>query len=113
MDINQNSTEKSADKQADTGWQHTESEAEKKEKPELKLPVNLSMKLPSLKMPEGGLKAWIKTKFGEYKRVYSITKKPDKAEFTATVKASGLGIIVIGVLGFIITMIVQIIQMTK
>ncbi len=117
MDTNQDRTEtpedKQADKPADAGWQHTESEPEKSKKPELKLPMNLSMKMPSFKMPEGGLKAWIKTKLGEYKRVYSITKKPDKSEFTATVKASGLGIIVIGMVGFVITMIVQLIQMSK
>ena len=65
------------------------------------------------KMPEGGFLQWLKNKLGEYKRVYSITKKPDKAEFTATVKAAGLGIIVIGMVGFIITMILQVIQMVK
>jgi protein translocase SEC61 complex gamma subunit len=32
-------------------------------------------------------------------------------EYKAIVKASGLGLIVIGMLGFIITMIVQVIQM--
>ena len=38
-------------------------------------------------------------------RVLRITKKPDKTEFTTIVKVSGLGILIIGLLGFIIQMI--------
>ena len=116
MDTLQGSTDASDKKEADAGWQHTPSESEAKhaEKSELKMPIDVSsIKMPSFKMPEGGIMNLIKRKLGEYKRVYSITKKPDRTEFTATVKASGLGILVIGVLGFIITMIVQLIQMVK
>lgn len=35
-------------------------------------------------------------------RVLRITKKPNKEEFKVIVKVSGLGIIVIGLIGFII-----------
>jgi len=38
----------------------------------------------------------------ECKRVLKITKKPDKMEFKTIVKISGLGIIIIGLVGFII-----------
>ncbi len=51
---------------------------------------------------------WIyKTKiwFLEYKRVLIVTKKPTKEEFITIVKVSGLGILLIGLLGFIIQMI--------
>lgn len=114
MDNLQDSTGASDKKEADAGWQHTESEAKPAGKSELKMPIDVSgIKMPSFKMPEGGIMNMIKRKLGEYKRVYSITKKPDKTEFMATVKASGLGILVIGMVGFIITMIVQLIQMAK
>ena len=38
-------------------------------------------------------------------RVLRVTKKPDKFEFTTIVKVSGLGILIIGLIGFIIQMI--------
>ena len=40
-------------------------------------------------------------------RVLKITKKPDKFEFKTIVKASGLGILVIGLIGFLLHAIVQ------
>ena len=47
---------------------------------------------------------WFKLKrFGiECIRVLKVTKKPDKFEFKTIVKVSGLGMIIIGVVGFII-----------
>ena len=41
----------------------------------------------------------------ECKRVLKITKKPSNEEFKAIVKVSGLGILVIGAIGFIIQLI--------
>jgi protein transport protein SEC61 subunit gamma-like protein len=41
----------------------------------------------------------------EYKRVITVTKKPTKEEFITIVKVSALGILAIGLLGFIIQMI--------
>ena len=38
-------------------------------------------------------------------RVLRITKKPNKTEFITIVKASGLGMLIIGLIGFIIQMI--------
>jgi len=53
-------------------------------------------------------KKTIKTKlksFGkECLRVLKVTKKPNKEEFKTIVKVSGLGILIIGMLGFIIQM---------
>ncbi len=46
----------------------------------------------------GKLKAFIK----ECKRVLKITKKPDNAEFKTIVKVSGLGMLIIGLIGFLI-----------
>ena len=41
----------------------------------------------------------------ECKRVFMITKKPSIKEFKAIVKVTGIGILVIGVLGFLIQML--------
>jgi len=48
---------------------------------------------------------WIQTK-----RVLRVTKKPDKQEFFTIAKVSGLGILVIGLIGFIFHIINQIIM---
>ena len=54
---------------------------------------------------------WMRLKrFGiECLRVIRITKKPDKQEFTTIVKASGIGILIIGGIGFVLTLLRQII----
>ena len=52
---------------------------------------------------------WIKFKsfVGECVRVLKVTRKPDKIEFKTIVKVSGLGMILIGLIGFLITMAKQ------
>lgn len=47
----------------------------------------------------------IKSKFTEYGRVLRVTKKPSRQEFVTIMKVSGLGILAIGLLGFILQMI--------
>ncbi|MFH1072617.1 MAG: protein translocase SEC61 complex subunit gamma [Nanoarchaeota archaeon] len=46
----------------------------------------------------------------ECKRVLLVTKKPDKEEFKVTVKVSALGIAVLGAIGFIISIISQLLK---
>ncbi|MFH1850152.1 MAG: protein translocase SEC61 complex subunit gamma [archaeon] len=47
-------------------------------------------------------------RFGnECLRVLRITRKPDRTEFMTIVKVSGLGIIIIGFIGFAIQMLKQ------
>ena len=50
----------------------------------------------------------LKTFAKECLRVFRITKKPGKEEFKIVVKVSGIGILVIGFLGFLIQMIWEI-----
>ena len=52
---------------------------------------------------------WIRFKsfINECIRVLKVTRKPSKEEFRTIVKVSGLGMILIGLIGFIITMIKQ------
>ena len=47
----------------------------------------------------------LKTFLIEAKRVYRITRKPNKQEFKTIVKITAIGIAVIGVIGFIISTI--------
>ena len=52
---------------------------------------------------------WIRFKrfINESVRVLRITRKPNKEEFKTIVKVSGLGMVLIGLIGFIITMVKQ------
>ncbi len=52
----------------------------------------------------------LKTFAIECKRVFTITKKPSKEEFKIIVKASGIGMLVIGLLGFIIQVVFQLLK---
>ena len=41
----------------------------------------------------------------ECRRVLKITKKPDATEFKTIVRVSGLGMLIIGLIGFLISMV--------
>ena len=100
MDLNQDSAEKKDEASHN-------SQSEEQHKPLSPLMQKVMEKqgkkfyMPKFHMPN------LKEKFAEYGRVLKVTKKPDVAEFKAIVKAAGLGITVIGVLGFIVAIIVQ------
>lgn len=59
--------------------------------------------------PKPTLMQKLKKFYGECLRVLTVTKKPDKIEYKTIVKVSGIGIMIIGAIGFIITMIKQLI----
>lgn len=42
-------------------------------------------------------------------RVFKITKKPSKEEYRTIVKVSGIGILIIGFIGFVIQVLFQLI----
>jgi len=44
---------------------------------------------------------------GECRRILKVTKKPSSFEFKTIVKVSGIGILLIGLVGFLIQMIKQ------
>lgn len=46
-----------------------------------------------------------KAKFNEYKRVLQIAEKPDREEFEMAAKITGAGMLIIGVIGFIMYLI--------
>ena len=47
--------------------------------------------------------------YGECLRVLTITKKPSSVEYKTIVKVSGLGMAAIGIIGFIITLVKQLV----
>ncbi|MBD3259338.1 protein translocase SEC61 complex subunit gamma [Candidatus Woesearchaeota archaeon] len=51
----------------------------------------------------------IKSYFIECRRVLKVTKKPTRDEFKTIVKVSGLGMIIIGLIGFLVTMVAHVI----
>ena len=53
-------------------------------------------------------KSRLRSMLTEYSRVLRITKKPSKEEYKTIVKVSGLGIAIIGAIGFLIHLISQI-----
>ena len=53
------------------------------------------------------IKGKLNSKLKEYWRVLRLTKKPNMDEFKTIVKVSGLGMIIIGMIGFAITLVVQ------
>lgn len=57
------------------------------------------------------MRVWGKLKdfWVQCRRVLRVTKKPDKQEFITIAKVSGLGILIIGLIGFILHFINQII----
>jgi len=54
--------------------------------------------------------AGLKDTFKGWDRVLKLSRKPRRQEYITITKVTGLGAIVIGVIGFIIRMIVQILE---
>jgi protein transport protein SEC61 subunit gamma-like protein len=51
----------------------------------------------------------IRNYLSECRRVLKLTKKPDRNEFKMIVKVTGIGLLAIGLIGFIVSMIKQLI----
>jgi protein transport protein SEC61 subunit gamma-like protein len=108
MDLNQGqSGERKPDEETSGNSQDNQAQAPaEKPKFSMKIPqLGLSGQkfyMPKLKMPN------LREKLTEYGRVLKVTKRPDSIEFKTIVKASGLGITIIGVIGFIVAIVAQI-----
>ena len=119
MDINSKENEKEEKIEETSQNSQPQSEPKPEEKKEETQKPKLQVQNPTLQKMMAGEKFYMpkfkmpnfKEKFAEYGRVLKVTKKPDAEEFKAIVKASGIGIVVIGMVGFIIAIIVQLIQM--
>jgi len=51
----------------------------------------------------------ISLKLSEYIRVLKLTRKPSREEFTVIAKVSGAGILLIGLIGFVIYLLITVI----
>ena len=70
--------------------------------------ADLDVELPEIKLPKlKEIPGATKRKLKEYRRVLNITKKPDQEEYTAISKVTGLGLLIIGAVGFAIFLVVQ------
>ncbi|MBI2041217.1 MAG: protein translocase SEC61 complex subunit gamma [DPANN group archaeon] len=71
------------------------------------------LEMPKINMPkiqiEGLPTGKITNKLKEYRRVLQITKKPDMEEFKTIVKASAIGVAILGAMGFVVAIIAQLI----
>lgn len=52
----------------------------------------------------------IQERLKEWNRVIKLSRKPRRHEFVMVAKVTGIGIIIVGLIGFIIRMIIQIFQ---
>lgn len=59
--------------------------------------------------PDRSLKGRLKAFIKESGRVLRITKKPSKDEFLTILKVTAIGTVIIGLIGFIVYMVVNII----
>lgn len=48
---------------------------------------------------------WIARFFESSKRIYIVSKKPDSKEYSTMAKVTGIGIILVGIIGYIVTLI--------
>lgn len=65
----------------------------------------------NIKETLGGLIGGLKSFIQQCRRVLLVSSKPDKEEYSMSVKITGIGIVIIGVIGFILFMIFQLLVM--
>ncbi|RMF90081.1 MAG: protein translocase SEC61 complex subunit gamma [Methanobacteriota archaeon] len=56
---------------------------------------------------------FVRSTFKSWERVLRLSRKPRRDEFIAVTKITGLGALVVGVIGFLIRMAVQIINYVR
>jgi len=83
-----------------------ESEESKPEVPKEEPKPEKKKEVEKIKKPKGhGIFSRIKNKIVQYKRVMNIARKPERDEYTQSLKVIVSGILFIGVIGFIIFLI--------
>jgi len=58
------------------------------------------IKIPKPRGP--GIFDRLKNKISQFRRVLEVSQKPDREEFVSSAKITGVGIIFIGIIGFVI-----------
>jgi len=77
-------------------------ESHAQEEPKQEIPKKLEQEVRQVGAPVSGRMEKLKAFIMECKRVLRVTKKPDKQEFTTIVKISAIGMAIIGVIGFLV-----------
>ncbi len=54
-------------------------------------------------------RTWLNSQYQKHKRVWRLLKKPSMQEFKTTAKVSAVGLIIIGAMGFIISVAMKMI----
>lgn len=80
-----------------------------KAEPKQEIPQKLVQQTQQIGAPVPGRLDKLKAFIVECKRVLRVTKKPNKQEYMTIVKVSAIGMAIIGVIGFLIHFIEQII----
>ncbi|MCK4491413.1 MAG: protein translocase SEC61 complex subunit gamma [Candidatus Altiarchaeales archaeon] len=47
-------------------------------------------------------RGWIVKAYRETRRIFRLTRKPKRSEFSETAKITGLGMVLVGLIGFVI-----------
>ena len=53
-------------------------------------------------------KLWANSNFQQYKRVWRLLKRPTMQEFKMIAKVSALGLLIIGAVGFVFSLVVKV-----
>jgi len=64
-----------------------------------------SEKQPQLLEEKPSIFSGIKRFFRSARRIFVVSKKPDRGEYSTIAKVTGLGIIIIGIIGFVLILI--------
>jgi protein transport protein SEC61 subunit gamma-like protein len=68
-------------------------------------PTEIIKKQEEMKEKKPSIFLKIKEKISQYKRVINVSRKPSKEEFFSSIKITGSGIALIGVIGFVIFLV--------
>jgi protein transport protein SEC61 subunit gamma-like protein len=77
-------------------------EVKEETKPEVKEEPKKEKHKKSEKEKKPGIVSKMKNRLKQYRRTIEVSRKPDKDEFTASSKITGLGILLLGAIGFIL-----------
>ncbi|MBT3407762.1 protein translocase SEC61 complex subunit gamma [Candidatus Woesearchaeota archaeon] len=64
--------------------------------------IDLIIKLIALVLLIGGLSYFLHKRWVEYRRVLTLTKKPTDREFKSILKVTAIGVLIIGLIGFLV-----------
>lgn len=55
-------------------------------------------------------RGWIIKAYRETRRIFRLTRKPKRSEFSETAKITGLGMLLVGLIGFVILILSKVLM---